>query len=63
VNANYYASANEAITPYLDPEIRDDPIIFPSQEVMTHAEVYMPLSTEGDALYQASWDRFKVAVQ
>jgi spermidine/putrescine transport system substrate-binding protein len=63
VNENTYASANESASPYIDPEIRDDPVIFPSSEDLANAEIYLPLTAEGEALYQDTWQRFKAAVQ
>ncbi len=61
VNENYYASANEAAREFIDPEILNDPAIFPPDQDLKEGEVYLPLSPEGEILYQETWDRFKAA--
>lgn len=61
VNENYYATANEAAREFIDPEIIGDPAIFPPLEKLRYAEVYLPLSPEGQALYRESWASFLVA--
>ncbi len=63
VNENYYANANEAAQEFIDPEIANDPAIFPPAEDLAKAEVYMPLSPEGEELYQETWARFIAADQ
>ena len=63
VNENYYAMANEAAYPLIKPEIRKDPVIFPSDRDLANAEVFLPLSPAGDRLYQEIWTRFLAAGQ
>lgn len=63
VNENYYAMANEAAYPLINPEIRNDPVIFPPVENLAKAEVFLPLSPAGDQLYQEIWARFLAADQ
>ncbi len=58
-NQNYYACANEAAYPFIDPEIRGDRVIFPASEDLLKAEVYLPLSADGEKLYAHAWERFK----
>jgi spermidine/putrescine transport system substrate-binding protein len=58
VNENKYATANEAAHPFIKPEIRDDPVIFPSAEMLRRAYFYTPLSPEGQSLYQRVWERY-----
>ncbi len=58
VNENYYANANESAREFIDPEILDDPVIFPSNEIMKNVEIYLPLSPEGQLLYQQIFERF-----
>lgn len=63
VNENYYATANQAATPFIDSEIRANPLIFPPNEKLVKAEVFLPLSPAGEKLYQEIWDRFLAAAQ
>ena len=63
VNQNYYATANEAAHPFIDPDIVNDPAIFPPNEDLTNAEVYLPLSPEIDKLCIEIWERFLAAGQ
>ena len=58
VNENFYATANEAAYPYIDEEILNNPVIFPNQELLANGEVYLPLSDEGTALWEAVWQEF-----
>ncbi len=63
VNQNYYANANEAARAFVEPEILDDPIVYPPNEQLVNSEVYLPLSLEGEAMYREIWQRFLAAGQ
>jgi len=63
VNENWYATANEAAHPFIDPDIVNDPAIFPPNEKLENAEVYLPLSPEGSRLHAEIWERFLAASQ
>jgi len=58
VNEQHYATANEAAYPLINPEIRNDPVIFPPIEDLRRAEVYMPLSPAGKTLHDDVWQRY-----
>jgi spermidine/putrescine transport system substrate-binding protein len=58
VNEKKYATANEIAHPFIKPEIRDDPVIFPPVEMLRRAYFYAPLSPEGESLYRRVWERF-----
>ena len=58
VNEQHYATANETAYPLIKPEILNDPVIFPPLEDIRRAEVYLPLSPAGRALYQRIWERY-----
>ncbi len=62
-NENYYASPNEAARSFIEPEILNDPIIFPSSAELKNAEVLLPLSPEGEQRYLDIWERFLAANQ
>lgn len=61
VNEKKYATANEAARPLIKPEIRDDPNIFPSPEVLRRTHFYPPLSPAGKKRYDDVWKRFLAA--
>jgi spermidine/putrescine-binding protein len=61
VNRDYYPMPNDAATPFIDPDVLNDPVIYPSDEQMKNAELLLPLSSEGEKLYQEIWDRFMAA--
>jgi len=63
VNETYYATANEAARSLVDPEIQEDPLIFPPIEVLQNAEVILPLSPEGTELFDQMWESFKSELQ
>lgn len=58
VNEQHYATANEAAYPLINPEILNDPVIFPPIECMRKAEIYMPLSPAGKPLHDRIWQRY-----
>jgi spermidine/putrescine transport system substrate-binding protein len=58
IKANYYPMANEAAKGLIDPAILNDPVVYPTNDEMKNAEILLPLSPEGEALYQEIWDRF-----
>ena len=62
-NENYYATPNEAAYPFIDPEILNDPVIFPPNEDLENAEVFLQHTPEGDELYAEIWERFMAADQ
>lgn len=61
VNEQFYATANEAAYPFIRPEIRNDPVIFPPLAEVRRAEVLMPLSPAGKALHDRIWQRYLAA--
>jgi spermidine/putrescine transport system substrate-binding protein len=57
-NETYVAVPNEGAHPYVDPEILNDPLIFPKAEDLVDAEFYMSISPEAQELYAEIWARF-----
>ncbi len=60
-NATYYWLPNDAALPLVNPEIRDNPAIFPSSDMLKNAEILLSLSPEGEALHADAWERFLTA--
>ncbi|MDM8519085.1 spermidine/putrescine ABC transporter substrate-binding protein [Anaerolineales bacterium HSG6] len=58
VNENYFATANEASFELIDPEIYNDPLVFPANEQIQNGEVVVPLDDETQALYDEIWQAF-----
>lgn len=58
VNEKYYASANEAAREFISPQILNETSIFPTNEAVRKAEIILPLSAEGQKLYDEIWQRF-----
>jgi spermidine/putrescine transport system substrate-binding protein len=56
-----YATPNEASYPFVDPEILDNPLVFPKSEDLVNAELILPLTPEGQQLYDDIWQRFSDA--
>jgi spermidine/putrescine-binding protein len=63
VEEYHYATANEAAYAFLDPEILNDPVLFPPVEYLTKNDFYAPLSPQGQKLYADVWERFMAASQ
>ncbi|MDS4030403.1 MAG: spermidine/putrescine ABC transporter substrate-binding protein [Candidatus Contendobacter sp.] len=61
VNYSRIATANEAALPLIQPEIRDDPVIFPSIDLLRKSHFYAPLGPEGERLYADVWAQFMAA--
>lgn len=57
-NENLYATPNEAAHSYIEPEILNNPVIFPPNEDLVNAELILPLDPEGQRLYDEIWERF-----
>lgn len=57
-NENFYATPNEAALSFIKPEILNNPIIFPDNSDLTNAELILPLTPQGQDLYDAIWERF-----
>jgi spermidine/putrescine transport system substrate-binding protein len=58
VNQNHVSSTNEAADPFIDPQILNDPSVYPDAETLNKAEVILPLSAEGQKLYAEIWISF-----
>lgn len=57
-NENLYATPNETAKPFIDPALRNNPVVFPPNEAMHNAEIILPLSQTGKKLYEETWERF-----
>ena len=62
-NTVYMAAPNDAALPLINPEIVNDPVIFPAYEDLKEAEIILPLSAGGEKRYADIWTRFLDAVQ
>lgn len=58
VNEYFYATANEAAMPFIQPEIRDNPVIFPARQDFEKGEWYAPVSDEMQKQQGDIWNRF-----
>lgn len=61
VNGNSYATPNEAAYPFIDPELLNDPVVFPPNEDVIKGEIILPISAEGLQQYEAIWEQFLAA--
>ncbi len=62
-NENFYATPNEAAFPLILPEIFNDPVVFPPNAALRNAEIVLPLSAAGQALYEHTWEAFQAATE
>ena len=58
VNENLFATPNEAALPFIKTEILSNPVIFPANSDLANAELLLPLSPQGQQLYDQIWQRF-----
>ncbi|MFM8321750.1 MAG: PotD/PotF family extracellular solute-binding protein [Chloroflexota bacterium] len=61
INETFYWLPNDAALPLVEPQIRDNPAIFPTAQGIKNSEILLPLSPQGEALYQSAWERFLAA--
>lgn len=58
VNYSRIANANEAALPLIEPGIRNDPVLFPSPDLLRGSHFYATLTPEGEKRYAGIWARF-----
>ncbi|MEW5868808.1 MAG: spermidine/putrescine ABC transporter substrate-binding protein [Chloroflexota bacterium] len=63
INDTFYWLPNDAALPLVDPEIRENPAIFPSSGVLANAEILLPINPEAETLYSSIWESFLSASQ
>ncbi|MBR7147972.1 MAG: spermidine/putrescine ABC transporter substrate-binding protein, partial [Firmicutes bacterium] len=56
-----YGTANLAAYCLLSEELRDDPILYPPQEVLDNSEMYVNLSDEANLLLDQLWTEVKAS--
>jgi spermidine/putrescine transport system substrate-binding protein len=57
-NYNQYATPNEAAHPFIQPQILNNPLIFPPNDELANAELVLPLTPQGQKMYDEFWERF-----
>jgi spermidine/putrescine transport system substrate-binding protein len=55
---NSFATPNEAAWPLIDPDVRNDPVVFPTNAQLRNAELILNLSPAGRKLHADIWARF-----
>jgi spermidine/putrescine transport system substrate-binding protein len=56
----YWPTTNQAAQKLLPAEIRDNPTVFPSREIMRHGEFQTDIGDDALALYEKYWERLKM---
>jgi len=62
INESYYPMANDAALLFVAPEILNNPIIYPPNDVIENAEIILSLSPDGIKLYEDIWQQFMDAM-
>jgi len=57
---NWYASPNAAAEEFIDPDILEDPTVYPPDEVLANLQTIRPVG-EFESVYQRMWDEVKSA--
>lgn len=55
----YYGTPNAAVYDALDDELKEDPVIFPPEDILEKCEVYQYLGSEMEAYYSQMWKELK----
>lgn len=58
INEKKYAQPNDSALPLVQPEIRNNPVVFPGDKELGHGSIVLPLSSEGKKLYADVWAQF-----
>jgi spermidine/putrescine-binding protein len=63
VQTYYYPCANETARQFIDPKLLNNPLVYPPVDYLSESDFYLPLSPEGQKLYDDIWVRFTAASQ
>lgn len=58
MNETHYWLPNDAALEFVDRDLRENPIIFPPDDIVRNAETILPLSPDGVAFYESLWADF-----
>lgn len=58
VNELFYAKPIEGAKLLVNPDIRDDPVVYPSEENLKNAEIILPISELAEKRYAEIWAKF-----
>ena len=58
VEYNHYPTPNEGAMSLIDPEVLANPLIFPPNEALAHAELFLPLDDATQAMWDTEWQRY-----
>lgn len=61
VNETWIPSPNEAAIPLIDPEVLNNPFIYPRHVDLKHAEFYAVISPDTQKVHDQIWMRFLTA--
>ena len=61
-NEMYISIPNEEAHQYIEPEVLNNPFIFPTQDDLVGAEFYAPISPDAQTIYDEIWTRFTNAI-
>ena len=59
---NSYPTANLAAQKSLPPEIRNNPMVYPSRQVLRRGEFQTDIGDEALALYEKYWEELKMGM-
>jgi spermidine/putrescine transport system substrate-binding protein len=57
-NAEFYAVANDAAREFIDPSVLNDSVVYPTDKMLSNAELLLPLASEVQQQYDDMWQRF-----
>ena len=58
VEFNYFAAAHDGAFPLLPSDIRNDPLIYPPDDLLQNAEIILAISPEAESRLVAAWGQF-----
>jgi spermidine/putrescine transport system substrate-binding protein len=58
VNEVFYAKPIEGAKQLVNPDIRDDPVVYPPTENLENAEIIFPISEQAEKRYAEIWEKF-----
>lgn len=61
INEKKYAQPNDPALAFVQPYLRNDPVVFPPDQALAHGALIQPLSPTGQRLYDELWAQFLAA--
>lgn len=63
VDYNHYATANDGAINLIEPQLRENPLVFPPTDDLNNAEIIFPVKKENETYLLSAWNDFVTAIK